>query len=103
MDYITQLIKNRIELDEQFDRTNKEWRRECNEKGLEIYYDMSNPKEVAGDCDCEGECTITHTMNIGTYKTRPCPNHSPGHQCNPVGNAMIKNLSVSPITSSVYF
>lgn len=80
-------IKASMDLRESYDATNRKWRQECNDAGLEIFYDMSNPKTVQADCDCIDDCNCT--MQIGQYNTRPCTRHFEGHQCNPLGDAKI--------------
>lgn len=89
------MLKARLELDERFEQTREEWRQECNARGEEIYYDMSNPKEVGVGCneDCPDDCEQAHTMLVGQYKTRPCTRHFPGHACNPPWVGKIHNIS----------
>jgi hypothetical protein len=93
----TEMLKFHFEQSALYEKTWEEWRQECNAKGLEIYYDMSDAKEVSAPCDCDEECDETHTMKIGTYRTRPCDEHFPGHVCNPPRFAKITGLSVSGI------
>lgn len=82
-------IKASMDLRESYDATNRKWRQECNAVGLEIFYDMSNPKTFSAypDCGCDGPCLCL--TEIGQYKTRPCTRHFEGHQCNPLGDAKI--------------
>lgn len=87
MSWLAQAIKTKMDLDLEWDQLQKDWRRECNEKGLVIFYDMTNAKEVKADCECQCDCDCT--MMVGKYNTKPCPNHYPGHQCNLVENARI--------------
>lgn len=76
------------ELDNIRRATEESWLQECNEKGLEIFYDMSDAVERGVGCDssCDDDCEEAHTILVGHYNTRPCkrPFHGrKGHVCNP--------------------
>lgn len=72
--HLLSTMQLRAGLQHSFDQIFESWRLECNAKGEEIYYDMSKPKKRGMDSE---------TIEVGQYKTRPCPNHRKGHQCNP--------------------
>ena len=94
MDAYLDFIKASIDLEAKRAEAEENWRKDCNARGEQIYYDMSDATERAVACDCAEPCGEDHVIKVGRYKTRPCPNHYEGHLCNP-GNAMIKNVSVS--------
>lgn len=88
-------MKAHFELEALYERTWNEWIADCNAKGLEIFYDMSNPNTVSHGCDddCSDDCK--ETMKIGQYNTRPCtqPFHGrKGHRCNPPKYARITGI-----------
>lgn len=78
---ITQRITAYLEMEESFNKCMEDWIKDCNEKGLEIFYSMKNAKTRKVD---------GIKMKIGHWDTRPCKNHKKGHICNPCrGNVRI--------------
>lgn len=63
-----------LQLERRREELFEEWRLECNEKGLEIYYDDANAN-LRGLNGAE--------ILVGKWTTRPCSSHRKGHRCNP--------------------